>query len=350
MVATHTTWSNWFVDHASNNAGNQNLKAFSKILRLNDNNATKLWQLVKEIDKVILAADASKRIMTLHSPKNFGGTQTRPENKVVCMLGMGTQSASILIDLNLALANCNIIVPTVDELSGSGTAQEVEDIPIPAANRLVKFKGSAIFIPGPFLQNAIITSNLKDPFDLIPLMNSRARVFETKVVDILAEINGNPVNHTDDLNAWLYGVRQGTIPETRFLVFPDNDEISQFNFRRHQACILRGGVQQNAGVTWATNNHAANVDNHASVLQQLTTAISAQNEEAIELNNLHQNEILRQVSQEESKKDCTQKIHPSIIKMICRKAALCSTDETDALLATCSCFSTKKTREWLCTI
>ncbi len=77
-MATHTTWSNWFVNHASNNAGNRNLKAFSEILYSNDNDATKQWQLVKEIDTVILAADANtnKGIMFLHSPKNFGGTQT----------------------------------------------------------------------------------------------------------------------------------------------------------------------------------------------------------------------------------------------------------------------------------
>jgi hypothetical protein len=97
------------------------------------------------------------------------------------MLGMGTQAISILVNLNLALANCNIIVPTVNKLSGCETAQEVEDIPISANNGLVGFEGSAIFIPGPLLQNAIITSNINDPFNLIPLMNSRARDFETEV-------------------------------------------------------------------------------------------------------------------------------------------------------------------------
>ncbi len=85
---------------------------------------------------------------------------------------MGTQAVSILINLNSALTNnCNIIVLTVNKLSGCTTAQEVEDIPIPVANRLVRFKGSAIFIPGLVLQNAIITSNTNDSFDLIPLMN-----------------------------------------------------------------------------------------------------------------------------------------------------------------------------------
>ncbi len=117
------------------------MKAFSNILSSNDNDVTKLRQLVEEIDTVILAADANNRIMILHSPKNFGRTQTRPKNKVVCMLGMGTQAVSILVNLNLALANCNIMVPTANKLSGCATAQEVKNIPIPAANWIGRFEG-----------------------------------------------------------------------------------------------------------------------------------------------------------------------------------------------------------------
>jgi hypothetical protein len=127
---------------------------------------------------------------------------------------MGTQAVSILVNLNLALANFNIIVPTINELSGCATAQEVKYIPFPAANGIVRFEGSAIFIPGPFLQNAIIMLNTNGSFNLIPLMNSRARDFEAEVVDISAEMNRNPLNHADNLNAWLYGVRRGTIPKT----------------------------------------------------------------------------------------------------------------------------------------
>jgi hypothetical protein len=69
-------------------------------------------------------------------------------------------------------------------------------------------------------------------------------------------------------------------------------------------------------------------------LQQLTASIFSQNKEAIESNNLHHNKILNQISQEESKKDHTQKIHTSIIKMIYRVAVTCSTNEAEALPAT----------------
>jgi hypothetical protein len=122
------------------------------------------------------------------------------------------------------------------------------------------------------------------------------------------------------------------------LVLPNNNKIAQFNAQQHQACISQGGVQQNAGVTWADNNQAANVNNHTSILKQLTSAISAQNKKAIESTNLRCNRILGQVSREEAKKDQTKKIHPSLIKMICRAAASSSTNETKDLPVTCSHF------------
>ena len=156
----HTTWSNWFINHASNDAKNWNLQAFSDVLSSKENNATKLRQVVEEIGTVILVTNSRNGIMLLHSPRNFGGTRTRPANKLVCMLGMGPQAVSVLISLNLALTNCNIFVPTVNKLSGCTTAQKVKDIPNPDQNGLVGFKGSAIFILGPVLCNTIITSNL----------------------------------------------------------------------------------------------------------------------------------------------------------------------------------------------
>ena len=147
-MATHPTWSEWFTNHLSNIAGNHNLQAFSDTLSSSDTEATKLQQVTEEIDPVILAANGSNGIIMLHSPKNFGGTRTRPANKLVCMIGMGSQAVSVLVDLNSALANCNIIVPTVLDLSGCTTAQEVEDIPTPTGG-VIGFEGSSIYIPGP---------------------------------------------------------------------------------------------------------------------------------------------------------------------------------------------------------
>jgi len=73
----HTNWAAYFVNHASNEAGNRNLQAFSDILGSEVSTEAKLRDLVDELDTVILAADANRNIMLLHSPKNFGGTRSR---------------------------------------------------------------------------------------------------------------------------------------------------------------------------------------------------------------------------------------------------------------------------------
>jgi hypothetical protein len=134
--------------------------------------------LVEEIDTVILAADASGNIMILHSPKNFGGTRTCPDNKVVCMLGLGPHAISIHLDLKTALACISIMIPSVQDLSGCISAEEVKNIPAPEWDGLVRFKGSAIFIPGPVFQNTILMLNTKNPSKLIPIISNKARSFD----------------------------------------------------------------------------------------------------------------------------------------------------------------------------
>ncbi len=114
-------------------------------------------------------------------------------------------------------------------------------------------------------------------------------------------------------------------------MLPDNQDIALFNTERHRACISQEGA-----VEFATAGGSS--INNASVFQQLAVAISAQSEEAEESNNLCRNEIMRQISREDEKKSQIKKIYPSIIKMICRAAALSSTDDNESLPTTFSCF------------
>ncbi len=78
--------------------------------------------------------------------------------------------------------------------------------------------------------------------------------------------------------------------------------------------------------------------NNNSVISQLTNAISTQNKEAIESNRLRCQEIECIINKDELKKDRTKKNHTLIIKMIRRASAKSSTDESEALLVTCTRF------------
>ncbi len=104
-MVLQSSWSDWFLHHTSNDAGNQNFQAFSDTLSANDDKTMKLQQVTEDVDTIILAAGPDKRIMILHSPRNFGGTRTRPDNKLVCMLGLGPQAVSVVVDLESALSD-----------------------------------------------------------------------------------------------------------------------------------------------------------------------------------------------------------------------------------------------------
>jgi hypothetical protein len=112
-------------------------------------------------------------------------------------------------------------------------------------------------------------------------------------------MRGNTVTHPDDLNAWLYGFCLGTIRETRYSIVPGKREIILFNNARHQACITRehGTLGDNPAANQGIRiEEHMNPFNNASILQHFIPAISAQNEEAVESNNLNHNKILHQVS------------------------------------------------------
>ena len=144
IIATQPNWTNWFVNHPSNDAGNRNLRAFSNTLDADFSNDAKLKDLIEENDTVILAADANKKLAVFHSPKNFSGTRTRPDNKVACLIGLGNKATPVILDLESALQSVRIRVPGVLELSGCTTAEEVAALAAPGEDEIIGMEGSAV--------------------------------------------------------------------------------------------------------------------------------------------------------------------------------------------------------------
>jgi len=321
----HPNWANYFINRANNDAGNRNLQlqAFSDILGSKVSTKAKLRDLVDEIDTVILAADAKRNIMLLHSPKNFGGTRSRPDNKVTCMIGFGARAASILPDLNSAFVDTRIVVPSVQDLAVCESAEEVANIPAPNENGVVGFEGSAIFIPGPVLRNAIIESNSKYPFELIPIIYQTARTFNQEHNTMSAE------THADNLCAWLYGVKTGLIPETRYSVNPDDEEVEAFYFKRHNNCII---ISMES--TGPRAGEALVLDGNV-VISQLANSLTIQNEHLEDANVINRkNQILAEESKEKEK-DRTKKIHRAILCMLKRAAATDPHDDNSDIAPSC---------------
>ena len=119
--------------------------------------------------------------MILHSPKIFGGTRSRPDNKDLFMLGLGVHATYLFIDLRTALTDCQIVVAALTDLYDCKTAQDVADTPAPKENCLIGFEGSSIFIPALVLRNTILSSGSgkNQPFELIPIVTDAARNFDS---------------------------------------------------------------------------------------------------------------------------------------------------------------------------
>ena len=86
---------------------------------------------MEEIDTVILAADANKKLALFQSPKNFGGTKTRPDDKVACLIGLGNKATPVIFDLESAFQSLRIRVPGVFKLAACATAKEVAALEVP---------------------------------------------------------------------------------------------------------------------------------------------------------------------------------------------------------------------------
>jgi hypothetical protein len=87
--------------------------------------------------------------------------------------------------------------------------------------------------------------------------------------------------------------------------------------------------------TVAGNTAGALVIDSASVISQLTNAISLQNKEAMESKNLHHKEIERQIEHKEKKKDKTKDLLPAIMNMLQCTATTHSNDEGEKIAPTC---------------
>ena len=73
-----------------NDDGNRNVFAYCNALNSNISPIDELKLLAEELNTVMLMVDENKKISIIHHPRNFGGTMTRPSNKVTCIVGVAT--------------------------------------------------------------------------------------------------------------------------------------------------------------------------------------------------------------------------------------------------------------------
>ena len=173
------------------------------------------------------------------------------------------------------------------------------------------------------MRNAIIESNPKDPFELIHIIYRIAKTFDQELNTTSA------VTHADDLCAWLYGAKTGLIPETRYSVNHDNEEVEAFYIKRHNDCIIIS-----MELTGSRAGEALMLDGN-TVISQLANALTIQNEHLEDTNVINRKNLILAEERKKKEKDRTKKIHPAILSMLKRAAATDPNDDNSNITPSC---------------
>ena len=104
----------------------------------------KVNNLTEDIKTLIFTANSQRRKASTANSQSpqLWWYQNSKENKVVCLIGLGSQTFPIILNIALALANSKISTPTVDNISDCATKTEIEGLVYPPQN-VATFLGSS---------------------------------------------------------------------------------------------------------------------------------------------------------------------------------------------------------------
>ena len=302
------SWKQHFSSQPTDDAGNQNMGAFSSSMESGNPSIQKMNAITSHLDISFLGADNEKRATLFHSPSNLGGSLIRPSNKVVCLIGLGPKATPVILDEKVATDDCNIATPNFEKLSNCSSVEEFEELNAPRSNSSKNFGGSNVFIIPPWMRKAIIDTESDDPFILIPAVIEAATKFDEEHDEDEA-FKTSATSLAEDFSFWGYGVRSGLIPETRFRLRPDDSELQAYSKERHEKCILpANNPVGEPGLGSATAD--------SSVLSQLNSNLARQNELNEDAIEMRRQELDRLKEKDEAKKDRTKKLHKRVLHML----------------------------------
>ena len=143
--AQASNFKQYYLSLPTNDDGNKNLAEFSLALSSNETLDARIKNITEE-NTVILTAGQNGMLQMFHSIVNLGGTRFRREHKVIALMGMGSRAASVLLDVELALADCNITTPTLEEIKSCNSIAEFNALETPDQGPNPTFEGSGSFI------------------------------------------------------------------------------------------------------------------------------------------------------------------------------------------------------------
>jgi hypothetical protein len=151
---------------------------------------------------------------------------------------MDPKAAVVKLEVGTATTGLCARMPTIADIFACQTTDTLGALPTPNKNGLINFKGLKMFVPAPFLCNPVMEAMTSCPFALI-IASTEAYNAHIQEHANNKDLYANDIStHCNIFIFWCMGVAQGTIPQTRFSVLPDNEDFKTHTSRLHQECII----------------------------------------------------------------------------------------------------------------
>ena len=280
MAANSNSWKKFLSSLPGDDGGDRNANAFTAAVHAETEIQKRIQAMVEDPNSVVLVADNEKRFNIIHSAKNLGGRMTRPTNKLVGLMGLGTSGIGIEINESSVSAVQKIATPILESIWECTTEEQVKGLE--PNGQIIGYKGSMFFLPAPYLRRAILSSGLSAPFKLIPVAVAAAKEFAQNH-EGEQNIKDAAIEHAQAFVSYCWSVGAGKIPETRIFPRPDDKELNAYCAERHRICILPSRIDM-------TREAPSQMDDN-SVITQCSVNMSKQNEALEESNELRREEL-----------------------------------------------------------
>ena len=242
MSVPTNTFNAWHLSYVTQSvAGNDNMQAYSDVSNPTKTSDAEMKRVILgEPNGLVLTTIDGRSVSFIHSLKEFGGTLSRPESKVVCLQGMSNSACPFEVDMESLLAPSKIITPSVEDFAAANSVEEIKLLEPPMTTRSNEASNllecSSFALPTPWQAKALLEADSMDPFELIHVLKQAASQYD--------EENENKDNAQSavtfglPLIRWLWSVGKGSISETKLVFGLDNPELREYSISRHAQCIL----------------------------------------------------------------------------------------------------------------
>eukprot|EP00984_Skeletonema_dohrnii_P014602 scaffold6150_cov186-Skeletonema_dohrnii-CCMP3373.AAC.1 len=318
------TWSIHYSNLLGSDQGNLNMTEYSIASSGETAGDTRINRLGESEDYVFAIADSDRGIHLLHSPKILGGTLLRPGQKLMSLVGLGSTSIPVILQIDGMKKFYQFKTAKLDEMKGCSSAEEIKTLSSGTGRTVPNFVAGAFFLPAPWLMTKLI-ENLEDsagqggdPHELIYVALKGASDYETAHADDDDYETGQATAHAEAFACWAWGVAIGKVKETRYQLQPADADIALHLEQRQRSCIMPSAPTGGATGTGIGHNNPDSV----SVIAQLSENMAQSTEQAAMANQL-QREVIDKAERAAAEKADKMKtdLHPATLNMICYAAS-----------------------------